>query len=77
MDRLNQPATIQQIRLMFAASSLLGLFIGVGVTWWQLSSFAAGAQAGALRAFAGAAVAGGGVTILFVRQSRLWTDSPI
>ena len=79
MDRLNQPAaTIQQIRLIFAGSSVLGLFVVLAATCWWLSTLTAGAQAGALRAFAGAAVAGGGVTILFVRlvQSRLWTDSP-
>jgi hypothetical protein len=76
MDRLNQPATIHQIRLMFAASSLLGLFIGVGVTWWQLSSLPAGAQAAALRAFALAAMGGVFMTILLVRLTRspLWTD---
>jgi hypothetical protein len=76
MNRLNQPATIQQVRLMFAASSLLGLFIGVGVTWWQLSSLRAGAQAAALRAFALAAMGGVFMTILLVRLTRspLWTD---
>jgi len=78
MDRLNQPASIQQIRLIFVASSALGLFVVLAATWWWLSTLTAGAQAGALRAFAGAAVAGVCVTILFFRlvQSRVWTDSP-
>jgi hypothetical protein len=77
MDRLNQPATIQQIRLMFAASSVLALFTVLGVTWWQLSSLPAGAQAAALRAFAVAGMGGVFMTILVVRFVRnpLWTDS--
>jgi hypothetical protein len=78
MDRLNQPATIQQIRLMFAASSVLGLLMGLGVTWWQLSTLPASAQAAALRAFVIACMGGVFVTILLVRlvRSPLWTDSP-
>jgi hypothetical protein len=77
MDRLNQPATIQQIRLMFAASSLLGLFMVLGVTWWRLSTLTAPAQADALRAFAVAGTGGVFVTTLLVRFVRnpLWTDS--
>jgi hypothetical protein len=77
MDRLNQPATIQQIRLMFAASSVLGLFMVLGVTWWWLSTLTAPAQADALRAFAVAGMGGVFVTTLLVRFVRnpLWTDS--
>ncbi len=77
MDSLRRPATIQQIRLMFAASSVLALFTVVGVTWWQLSSLPAGAQAAAFRAFAVSGMGGVFMTILLVRfvRSPLWTDS--
>jgi hypothetical protein len=78
MDRLNRPATIQQIRLMVALSCVIGLSLALGVTWWQVSQLTVGAQAAALRAFAVAGVAGVCVAILLVRfvRSPLWTDSP-
>jgi hypothetical protein len=77
MDRLNQPATIRQIRLMFAASSVLALVMVLGVTWWWLSTLTAPARADALRAFAVAGMGGAFLTILVVRFVRnpLWTGS--
>jgi hypothetical protein len=62
---------------MFAASSVLALFMVLGVTWWWLSTLTAPAQADALRAFAVAGMGGVFMTILVVRFVRnpLWTDS--